>query len=332
MGVSAAIIATLAGRTAFAELPGSHPAYLHSRSDLRMAEALLRYQEEAEFMRALEKSAGHIHRAIEEIDRAIELDHKPLADNPHIDVARFDRGGRLKEIERLINGAIRDLDIPEDHRPARERRDVAREHLRAAIGDVEAARHRFVHVEVEAPAVVVAAPEVSVKAVIPGISVKAVVPGVSVHAAVPEVAVSVPAPAVVVTAPAPVIHEHPHYLHALSDLRLARAFLEHPAERNVMRNQDDAIGEIDMAIREIKRAAIDDHKDLADHVPIDARLDHRGRLQKVMSLLDSVERDLRFEEDDQFALGWRALARHHVAEAHRFSGRALEDQRIDRHY
>src|ERR1700729_1554459 len=89
-GLLAAILATSASQIALAELPGSHPAYLHSRSDLRMAEALLRYHEETEVVRALEKSAEHIHRAIEEIDRAIELDHKPLADNPPVDVPKFD--------------------------------------------------------------------------------------------------------------------------------------------------------------------------------------------------------------------------------------------------
>lgn len=131
-------------------------------------------------------------------------------------------------------------------------------------------------------------------------------------------------------APAPSrAQEHPHYLHALSDLRLARALLDRQQEWNVMRDQYAAIGEIDHAIGEIKRASIDDHKDLYEHPPIDARLDHRGRLRRVMELLDSVERDLHAEEDNYAALGWRDAAIHHVNEARGAVHRAMEDKRMD---
>jgi len=123
--------------------------------------------------------------------------------------------------------------------------------------------------------------------------------------------------------------EHPHYLHALSDLRLARAFLDRQQEWNVMRDQYAAVEEIDHAIGEIKRASIDDRKDLRDHEPIDTRLDHRGRLRRVMELLDSADRDLHAEEDNFAALGWRAAAIHHVDDARAAVHRAMEDKRID---
>jgi hypothetical protein len=123
--------------------------------------------------------------------------------------------------------------------------------------------------------------------------------------------------------------EHPHYIHALSDLRLARAMLDRQQEWNVMRDQYTAVQEIDHAIGEIKRASIDDHKDLNDHMPIDSHLDHRGRLRRVMELLDSADHDLHAEEDNYAALGWRDNAIHHVNDARGAVHRAMDDKRID---
>ena len=65
---------------------------------------------------------------------------------------------------------------------------------------------------------------------------------------------------------------HPAYLHALTDLRHARAHLENLAPTHHMdKEEEHAIDEIDKAIEEIKRAAIDDGKNLNDHPPVDAR-------------------------------------------------------------
>jgi hypothetical protein len=51
---------------------------------------------------------------------------------------------------------------------------------------------------------------------------------------------------------------HPSYLHALSDLRAARWFLYHqPGDAKVYGDEDVGIREIDAAIGEMKRAAID---------------------------------------------------------------------------
>jgi hypothetical protein len=123
--------------------------------------------------------------------------------------------------------------------------------------------------------------------------------------------------------------DHPHYLHALSDLRLARAILDRPQEWNVMRDQQAAMESINHAIGEIKRASIDDRKELGDHPPIDARLDHRGRLRRVLELLDSADRDLHAEEDNFAAKNWRNEAIRHVNEARHAVGAAMEDKRLD---
>jgi hypothetical protein len=122
---------------------------------------------------------------------------------------------------------------------------------------------------------------------------------------------------------------HPHYLHALSDLRYARWLLNRPAEFNVEIDQHEAMNRIDKAIYEIKRASIDDHKDLNDHPPADPSWDRVGRIHKAIELLQSAERDLKYEEDDYRALGWRANAIGHVHEALNRAHKALHDKYRD---
>ncbi len=112
--------------------------------------------------------------------------------------------------------------------------------------------------------------------------------------------------------------KHPHYLHALTDLRHARAHLEKP--RNVMVNWDEkvAIHAIDEAIGEIKKAAIDDGKPLEDHPPVDAKLDWKGRLHRAVELLRSARGDVDKEEDNNFAQGLRKRAAEHIDRAINF--------------
>ena len=88
-------------------------------------------------------------------------------------------------------------------------------------------------------------------------------------------------------------------------------------ENTVVGREMDAITSIDMAIADIKRASIDDGKDLQDHPPIDAKLKHRGRLRKVDALLAAARKDLNYKEGDPAALGWRKEAIEHVNEADR---------------
>jgi hypothetical protein len=110
---------------------------------------------------------------------------------------------------------------------------------------------------------------------------------------------------------------HPAYLHALSDLRDARAHLAHETDSGHMdREEAHAIAEIDKAIAEIKRAAIDDGKNLNDHPPVDTHLGHAGRYHKALELLDKAHRDLAQEEDDAFAHGLRHRALEHIDGAH----------------
>jgi hypothetical protein len=116
---------------------------------------------------------------------------------------------------------------------------------------------------------------------------------------------------------------HPRYLSAISDLRYARALLFRPDWRDVMRDQRAAVEEIDRAIAEAKRAAINDGKNSDDHPPVDARRGWEGRFRKAMELLDSAERDLSMEEDNRNAAAWRGAARQNVENAKGFVSRAM---------
>jgi hypothetical protein len=126
-------------------------------------------------------------------------------------------------------------------------------------------------------------------------------------------------------APPPPAH-HPAYLHALADLRNARAFLERPASTVVKWDEKRAIREIDAAIHEIKQAAIDDGKDITVHEPVD-RPTWGGRLSRAQELLAKARADISEEEDSPsgtvHALRGRALA--HIQNAEQAVRDGIED-------
>ena len=120
--------------------------------------------------------------------------------------------------------------------------------------------------------------------------------------------------------------KHPYYLHALTDLRTARWMLEHrPGDAAVSGQEDVAVTEIDKAIGEIKRASIDDGKDIHDHPAVDVPGDHPGRLHKARELLRKVHADVDREEDDPMTKGLKDRAVHHIDEAIHATDRALKD-------
>jgi len=114
----------------------------------------------------------------------------------------------------------------------------------------------------------------------------------------------------------PVPKDHPAYLHALTDLRHARAHLERPDGGELREQEKKAIHEIDEAINEIKKASIEDGKDLNDHPPVDAHMDWRGRLHRALELINKAHDDVAHEEDNQFAQGLQQRALLHIDKAH----------------
>jgi hypothetical protein len=113
---------------------------------------------------------------------------------------------------------------------------------------------------------------------------------------------------------------HPAYLHALTDLRNARFNLIRKGGDPTMRwDEHVAIDVIDRALAEIKRASIDDGKNIDDHEPLDAREPRRGRLHKALSALRAAEKDVNQEEDNAYAQGLKARAMVHIREAIRLT-------------
>jgi hypothetical protein len=116
---------------------------------------------------------------------------------------------------------------------------------------------------------------------------------------------------------------HPAYLHALTDLRTARWFLyRQPGDARVYADEDAAIREIDAAIGELKRAAIDDGKPLEDHPQVDVH-EHGSRLLRAIETLKKAHADVDREEDNPAARGLKHrvlehidIAKHRAEDAH----------------
>ena len=122
--------------------------------------------------------------------------------------------------------------------------------------------------------------------------------------------------------------KHPAYLHALTDLRHARAHLERRGGDAQMKwDERTAIKEVDAAIHEIKEAAIDDGKNLQDHPPVDAKADYAGRLHRALELFRKAEKDCHEEEDNNFARGLQKRALQHIKEAIRFTEEGIANAR-----
>ena len=117
---------------------------------------------------------------------------------------------------------------------------------------------------------------------------------------------------------------HPAYLHALGDLRDARAHLERLGSERVDHQEERAISKIDTAINEIKQAAIDDGKDINHHVVVDAHLARAGRFHKALELLNKAKEDVSREEDQADTRGLQLRVIHHIDEARAEIRRVIE--------
>ena len=123
--------------------------------------------------------------------------------------------------------------------------------------------------------------------------------------------------------------DHPHYLHARSNLRRAEALLRLPDESNVKREENNAAWNVRFAIRDIDIAATLDHKDMDDNPPINTTLRHQGKFAEIERLLQNARRDISRDEDNRFALSWRHRAEVHIAQAERRVEIAAQRDRAD---
>lgn len=121
---------------------------------------------------------------------------------------------------------------------------------------------------------------------------------------------------------------HPAYLHALSDMRTAYWLINHRETRDPVANANErrALGEIRAAYQEIRRASIDDGKDVDMQPPADMTWgDHGGRLHRALDLLRDADNDAHHEEDDPTTRGLQHRAVQHINAAWRATADAIHD-------
>ncbi len=98
-----------------------------------------------------------------------------------------------------------------------------------------------------------------------------------------------------------------------------------PRDAAVSGQEDVAINQIDAAIGEIKKAAIDDGKDVHDHMGATDVEGRPGRLHKALELLRKTHDDVAREEDDPMVKGLRNRAVGHIDAAIEATRHALGD-------
>jgi hypothetical protein len=128
-------------------MAGSHPRYLHARSDLRTAREFLRVREEPNVTRNLRDAEREVNEAIGEVTRAAAMDGKNLDAEPSIDTS-LDRRGRFSRILALLRSARADIEQEEDNPAARGWRNAAIRHIDLAIDFVKQAA-RDAHIDRE---------------------------------------------------------------------------------------------------------------------------------------------------------------------------------------
>jgi hypothetical protein len=265
---------------------GQHPEYLHALSDLRTARWLIA-NAPGNWARVVDEQ-----NAIRTIDDAInEIRLASIDDGKDVNwrpavQVNMDHGGRLHDALALLNASRNDLAQAENNGAVLGLRDRAWVHIDQAI--------RF-----------------TLNAI------QAVGPGQAAPA---------PQPAVVVVQPVPP-GKHPEYLHSLSDLRAARWLIDHvPGDWARAQEEILAVQKIDDAINEIKRAAIDDGKDVGWHPAVQERKDHGGRLHDALDLLRRARADIAKAENNAAVLALRDRAWVHIDEAIRDIERAIQDK------
>jgi hypothetical protein len=122
---------------------------------------------------------------------------------------------------------------------------------------------------------------------------------------------------------------HPAYLHALSELRAARAYLDGIEWPPIRGDRDRAIHQIDAAIGDIKNAAIDDGKNLNDHPPVEMNMEPNGRFRAALDLLDKAHNDVAQAEDVRKSRGLRDRALRDIDSAHAAVDHAVKTVRWD---
>lgn len=134
---------------------------------------------------------------------------------------------------------------------------------------------------------------------------------------------TVPLPASAEEPPA----KNPDYAHALPDLRTARWLLTpQSGDPEVRANEDEAIQDIDVAMRAIAMGAFDDHKSMEEHEQIEMAQGHIARLHQALDLLARAHAYLSKEVDDTMGIRVRNRVLENIDRANLAIRHALEPQ------
>jgi len=115
---------------------------------------------------------------------------------------------------------------------------------------------------------------------------------------------------------APAAHaQEPAYLHALSDLRSARAFLQYDTRPAWIGHRDHAIEQIDKAINDIKIAAMDDGKNPWHTPPPQSGGSEGWPIHSAVKLLKEARHDVDHGFDRPANRGLRERSVEHIDHA-----------------
>lgn len=122
----------------------------------------------------------------------------------------------------------------------------------------------------------------------------------------------------------------PHYLHALSNLRQARAVLQSDDRPGFIGERDHAIGEIDRAIDEVKAAVRDEGRSPHFTPPPATSGDPNRPLRTALDLLDEAHRDIAGGIDEAGHEGLQMRALRHIDEARHALDHAIHSMERER--
>ena len=124
--------------------------------------------------------------------------------------------------------------------------------------------------------------------------------------------------------------QHPAYMHALSNLRQARALLQTDSRSGFREEKNRAMDEIDRAIQEVRRAVREEGRESRWTPPPATQGDPDRSLRSAMTLLDEAHGDVARGVDTSDYRGLQDRALRHIDEARRALGHAMHSVGRDR--
>jgi hypothetical protein len=124
--------------------------------------------------------------------------------------------------------------------------------------------------------------------------------------------------------------QQPHYGHALSNLRQARALLDQDTRPGFREEKDRAIDEIERAIREVKEAMHEEGRDTHFTPPPATGGDPERPMRSALTLLDEAADDMTRGEAPPGLREMQERTLRHINEARRALNHALHQ--VERHY